>query len=108
MARVLLADDNESVLFLLNEVVSFLGHEVVACCRDGAQAKEAYMSCLPDIVIMDYNMPKLNGIQVAKWMMQNNESMTKIIICSGDIEAEIIRPIREYYEREYHCYRKNK
>jgi CheY-like chemotaxis protein len=59
--RVLIADDQKSVGTSLAELVKFCKHEVVEVVGSGLEAIQAYSRHQPDVVLMDYNMPKLNG-----------------------------------------------
>ena len=59
--RVLIADDQKSVGTSLAELVRFCKHEVVEVVGSGLEAIQAYGRHHPDVVLMDYNMPKLNG-----------------------------------------------
>jgi two-component system chemotaxis response regulator CheY len=59
--RVLIADDQKSVGTSLAELVRFCKHEVVEVVGSGLEAIQAYARHQPDVVLMDYNMPKLNG-----------------------------------------------
>jgi two-component system chemotaxis response regulator CheY len=59
--RVLIADDQKSVGTSLAELVRFCKHEVVEVVGSGLEAIQAYGRHHPDVVLMDYHMPKLNG-----------------------------------------------
>jgi len=59
--RVLIADDQKSVGTSLAELVRFCKHEVVEVVGSGLEAIQAYARHHPDVVLMDYNMPRLNG-----------------------------------------------
>jgi CheY-like chemotaxis protein len=59
--RVLIADDQKSVGTSLAELVRFCKHEVVEVVGSGIEAIQAYARHQPDVVLMDYNMPRLNG-----------------------------------------------
>jgi DNA-binding NarL/FixJ family response regulator len=64
--RVLLVDDHPQVRQTLRTLL--LPHEdvqVVAEAADGMEAIEMIGSCHPDIVLMDINMPRMNGIEAA-------------------------------------------
>src|SRR3954466_3371366 len=59
--RVLIADDQKSVGASLAELVRHCQHEVVEVVTSGLEAIQAYGRHNPDVVLMDYQMPKLNG-----------------------------------------------
>src|SRR5438128_6846748 len=59
--RVLIADDQKKVGKSLAELVSFCNHQIVGVVGSGLEAIQAYTQHHPDLVLMDYRMPKLNG-----------------------------------------------
>ena len=63
--RILLADDNEDALFALSALLQIEGY-IVEGASDGEQAVEALTRFRPDVAILDINMPKLNGYDVAE------------------------------------------
>src|SRR5207249_10076169 len=69
--RVLIADDQKSVGTSLAELVRFCKHEVVEVVGSGLEAIQAYGRHHPDVVLMDYNMPKLNGATACRNIVAN-------------------------------------
>ena len=60
--RVLVADDEASIRFVLQEVLEGLGHEVVAV-EDGEAAARELASDTYDLAFMDIRMPGMTGIE---------------------------------------------
>ena len=67
--RVLIADDQKSVGTSLAELVRLCKHEVVEVVGSGLEAIQAYGRHHPDVVLMDYHMPKLNGATACRNIM---------------------------------------
>ena len=63
--RVLVVDDNRDILDLIQRVLAAYGHDVVTA-RDGREALQQEASALPDIVLLDVNLPHLNGWEVCR------------------------------------------
>lgn len=63
--RVLIADDNEDAAVSLSVLLESMGHET-KFVHDGMAAVEEAETFQPDAVIVDIDMPKLNGYQVAR------------------------------------------
>ena len=61
-ARVVLADDHEGVRHMLRLRLQLLNVEVVGEADNGRQAIAQVMEHDPDIVVMDLEMPEMNGI----------------------------------------------
>lgn len=67
--RVLIADDNECLRTLFNRMLASAPWESIICA-DGEEAWEEWQSAKAagktfDVVVLDYHMPRLNGLQVA-------------------------------------------
>jgi len=68
--RVLMADDQTELLMLMKEMVQDAGFEVFTA-NDGAEALKAVFETNPDIIVLDYNMPRKNGLEVAQDLKNN-------------------------------------
>ena len=60
MARILVVEDNPDNRELLLQLLQRVGHEVLAC-DDGAEGIALAQQHIPDAVIMDLRMPKIDG-----------------------------------------------
>ncbi len=71
MIRVLIADDSaairDGISSLLNQQGGF---RLVGLARDGMEAVERATELLPDVVIMDAQMPNMNGVDATKRIKQ--------------------------------------
>jgi DNA-binding NarL/FixJ family response regulator len=67
--RLLLADDHEDVL---REVGVLLTHdfELIGVARDGLELLEIAASLNPDVVITDFKMPKMSGIEAGRRLLE--------------------------------------
>ncbi|MDD2776057.1 MAG: response regulator transcription factor [Gallionella sp.] len=80
--KVLIADDEEHIRSLLHLIFTALGAEVVGEASDGEQAISLYKQHRPDMVMLDINMPKLDGVHVLKQIMQINPQTLVIMLTS--------------------------
>ena len=85
--RVLIADDERSVGTSLAELVRRCQHEVVEVVTSGLEAIQAYGRHHPDVVLMDYQMPKLNGATACRNIVAKYPN-ARVILVSG-ISREI-------------------
>ena len=69
--RVLIADDDENARALLTLALSEPWLETTVC-TDGEKAIEALREGLPDLAILDWQMPGATGIEVCHWLKQNS------------------------------------
>jgi DNA-binding response OmpR family regulator len=63
--RVLVVDDNRDILDLIQRVLSTYGHDVVIA-RDGREALQQEAAASPDVILLDVNLPHLNGWEVCR------------------------------------------
>jgi two-component system, OmpR family, response regulator MprA len=65
MATVLIADDDRKIIDMLRRTLAYEGYQVVTAA-DGLEALAKAQSHRPDVVILDWLMPGLDGIEVAR------------------------------------------
>ena len=63
--RILVVEDNELNLKLVRDVLSYAGYEVVEA-RTGEQGVELAAECRPDLVLMDLQLPGIDGIEALR------------------------------------------
>lgn len=80
--RVLIADDQRSVGSSLAELVTLCRHDVVEVVGTGMDAIQAYDRHRPDLVLMDFRMPKLNGVTACRYIMAKHPD-ARVILVSG-------------------------
>ncbi len=80
--RVLIADDQKGVGATLAALVESCGHEVVQVVGSGLEAIQAYTRLKPDVVLMDFGMPRLNGATACRMILSKHPE-AKIVIVTG-------------------------
>jgi two-component system chemotaxis response regulator CheY len=80
--RVLIADDQRTVGTSLADLVRHCDHEIVAVVGSGVEAIHAYSQHHPDVVLMDYWMPKLNGATACRNIVAKDPT-ARVILVSG-------------------------
>lgn len=68
--KILIVDDEPFNLDLLEQELSDQGY-VIERANDGAEALQKVPSFLPDVILLDYMMPKMNGLEVVKQLKQD-------------------------------------
>lgn len=87
MFEVLIVEDSAVVReFLVHLISSDPGLHVVATARNGVEAIEAVKQWRPDVITMDINMPRMNGFDATRRIMET--SPTPIVIVSGSWDPE--------------------
>lgn len=89
---IVLADDHPLLLSGTQQFLQKKGFKIVSTATDGNEAFNAIVKCSPDLTILDFDMPKQNGIEVAKLCLQKKLNV-KIIILTLYKEEAIIKEI---------------
>ena len=88
--RVLVVDDHPMVRTTLSELLSDEdGVTVVGECEDGSQVVEAVTRLRPDVVLMDYSMPVMNGLAATE-ALRAAKLPPQVVMLTA--EASIERP----------------
>lgn len=80
--RILIADDNRDAADTLAMVLRFWGHEV-RVVYDGPSALVAARHFKPQAALLDIQMPKMNGAEVAFNLRRQSESKAALIIATS-------------------------
>lgn len=91
-ATLVLADDHPLLLQGTRMFLEQNGFAVVGTTSDGNQAYNKILKHQPQIAILDFDMPKLNGVEVAKLCKQNGLDV-KIIILTLYKQEAIIKEV---------------
>ena len=81
--RVLIAEDDDNARSLLVDLLSTLGHTVVAEVSTGREAFERAKDVVPDVVLLDVHMPDGSGIEAAEQITQTIPGVA-VVLFSGD------------------------
>ncbi|MGH7773213.1 MAG: response regulator [Candidatus Binatia bacterium] len=68
--KILLAEDNIATVDVMQKELEFLGYESIIA-KDGQEAVDMATSSLPDLIIMDISLPKLDGLEAAVLIRKN-------------------------------------
>jgi DNA-binding response OmpR family regulator len=89
-ARILVADDNPDILFLLRTNLDAAGFDTITA-TDGEMALRAIDEHRPDILLLDLMMPVLDGWGVLERLEQERSDLPIIVVSASDSAANIQR-----------------
>ncbi len=88
MPRVLVAEDDKTMASLLLRQLDELGYEVVGTVTDGQAAVDACRQDLPDLALLDIEMPGLDGLTAAREI--NTDPGTPVIILTAHDDPQFV------------------
>jgi len=88
MTSVIIADDDESIQKVLKDLLETIGLNVLATASNGKDAKELFFKLRPDVMFLDINMPKYDGIYALEKIKKIYPN-ANIIIVTGEHISEI-------------------
>ena len=92
--KVLLVDDSGTMRTIQKRCLSKLGIEDVTEAEDGVQALEHFINNQFDIVLSDWNMPNMDGLQLLKEIRQRNKDIPVIMITTEAERARVVTAIQ--------------
>lgn len=93
--RILYADDSRTLRLATADLLRNMGHEVIEA-EEGLQAIERFVESPPDLVILDVDMPMMNGYEAARELrrLAGENEWIPIMFLSGNVsDADVARGI---------------
>lgn len=89
MKKILVIDDDEIILLLLSNLLKKSGYEVLTA-NDGDSGLIVAKNRAPDLVITDYKMPGMSGLDVVQELAKSNPGVPVIVLTAhGDVSITI-------------------
>lgn len=106
VATVLIVEDNELNMKLFHDLLEAQGYNILQT-RDGMEALRMARQHKPDLILMDIQLPEVSGLEVTKWIKEDDDLKAIPIIAvtafamkgdeekirEGGCEAYIAKPI---------------
>ncbi|RVU38370.1 response regulator [Hwanghaeella grinnelliae] len=104
--KVMIVEDNELNMKLFHDLLESRGYDIIET-RDGMEALKMARSERPDLILMDIQLPEVSGLEVTKWIKEDDDLKAIPIIAvtafamkgdeekirEGGCEAYIAKPI---------------
>lgn len=90
---VMIVDDTPFVVEILRRILLETPYDLVAEAKDGEEAVRIARQVKPDIVLMDLIMPKKNGIEATRQIIQELPQTQVIAISTADQESIVTKAI---------------
>ena len=90
MAKILLAEDDQSLGFMVEDNLSELGHEV-DWCSNGVEALAAFEKQSYDVCLIDIMMPKMDGFELAVKIRESDELIPILFLTAKSMEEDRLK-----------------
>jgi len=101
MTRILIADDHDVVRSGLRSILeAHPGWEIVAEAADGKEAIKKALETKPDVAVIDYSLPLLNGIEATR-QIRKREPHIEVLIFTMHENEELVRNVLAAGARGY-------
>ena len=103
MARILIVEDDTMVRQLLRIVLRQQGHEIIEA-QNGHEGLQQYQAQLPDVVITDIQMPKMDGLEMIQEIQREVPDAIIIAISGGprsSLDAAEALGVRETFMKPF-------
>ncbi len=99
MARILVIDDNQLNLKLFDAILKKAGHDVVLA-EDGLDGVEKALKIVPELILMDVQMPIMGGIEALKILKESKstKSIPVIAITSFAMKGDQEKMLSEGFD----------
>jgi CheY-like chemotaxis protein len=86
--KILIVDDEPYLIDIQEQIIKREGYESITA-ETGKQAVEIAAAQLPDLILLDFSLPDMDGLEVARLIHANPKSQsTPIIFVTGDTSLE--------------------
>lgn len=91
--RILLVDDESLIRMDMRDLLESAGHEVVGEGKTGVDAINLAKKVSPDVILMDVNMPELDGIQAARQIAY--QSLAPVVLLTAYSQDDLVKKAEE-------------
>jgi DNA-binding NarL/FixJ family response regulator len=92
--RILIADDHTIFRDGLRSLLEARGVEVVGEARNGREAAEQTKRLHPDVVLMDLNMPEVDGLAATRLISAEQPDVSVVILTASEEDADLFEAIK--------------
>ena len=92
--KILLVDDSRTIRNIQKGVLKQIGHEDVMEANDGVEALAAIVAERPDLVLVDWNMPNMDGLTLVKKLRETDKALPMIMVTTEAEKARVLEALK--------------
>ena len=92
--KIMLIDDSKTMRNIQRSVLTQLGYTSIEEACDGQDALSKVQAFQPDLLLVDWNMPNMDGLTFVKTFRQTNKTTPMIMVTTESEKARVIEAIK--------------
>jgi len=92
--KILLVDDSTTMRNIQKKILTGLGYTEIAEAADGLQAVAAYTADKPDLMLIDWNMPNMDGITLVRKIRETDKNTLMMMVTTEAEKTRVIEAIK--------------
>ena len=92
--KILLVDDSKTMRNIQKSVLGQLGYTTIEEACDGQDALSKVGACAPDLMLVDWNMPNMDGLSFVKAIRAHDKTTPIIMVTTESEKARVIEAIK--------------
>jgi two-component system, chemotaxis family, chemotaxis protein CheY len=85
--RAMVVDDSRAIRRIESEILNDLGFETSVACHGKEALEQLQNNPLPDVILVDWNMPEMNGLEFIK-AVRDDERFSNVVLVMVTTETE--------------------
>jgi two-component system chemotaxis response regulator CheY len=94
MMKIMLVDDSRTIRNIEKNVLAQLGYTDTVEAGDGVEALSLISNSMPDLFLVDWNMPNMDGLTLVKNIRAKNQSVPIIMVTTEAEKARVVEAIK--------------
>ena len=92
--NIMLVDDSRAIRSIQKRILAELGYTDIQEAADGVEALSAFKESPPDLMLVDWNMPNMDGLSLVKAIREIDKGIP-LIMCTSEAEsARVIEAVQ--------------
>lgn len=92
--KIMLVDDSRTIRNIEKNILAHLGYTDILEAGDGAEALAMIEHSMPDLLLVDWNLPNMDGLTLVKNIRKNNTSVPIIMVTTEAEKDRVIEAIK--------------
>jgi len=92
--KILLVDDSRTIRNIQKNTLKMLGHTDISEAADGLEALTCLSNERPDLMLVDWNMPNMDGITLIKKVRETDQALPIIMVTTEAEKTRVIEAVK--------------